>query len=132
MCGISFGRLRNHGAVNVANGPASGTHPPRSLDQQDHRVGALEGGISVREMAADVHRRQPPPAGVGDGVQQHVSIRMAQQAQTKRYRHATEHQGTTGHQRVHIPAFTDTQAHTLVFLWVSGSNRASASAKSSG
>ena len=83
-------------------------------------------------MAADIAQRSRTQYGVGDGVQQHVGVRMAQQAQMKWHGDTAYNQWAPGYQRVHVPAFTNPQVHEFAFFWVSDSSSASASAKSSG
>jgi hypothetical protein len=58
-------------------------------------------------MAPDVAQRGSAQQRIGDGVQQHIGVGMAQEAKVVRDAHATDDQLATGHQRVHIPALTD-------------------------
>ena len=130
-----LGRLRDHGAVDVADLEAGLAHAARDLGQQHQRVRAFETRVGVGEMAPDVAQRGRTQQRVGDGVQQHVGIRMAEQALVWGICHPTDDQRATGHQRMHVPALTD--AKRKVPAWRDrGHGRlfrmASASAKSSG
>lgn len=122
-------RLGDHGAVHVDELPACGLHGAQGFGQQHGRIGAFELGVGVGEMAANVAQAGRAQQCVGDGVQQGVGIRMAQQANAVRNLDATQHQPTPRHQGVHIPALTHTQFHDGSFL---ANNKASASKKSAG
>ena len=109
--GCQLGRLSHDGAVDIADLEALGTHAPGSLGQQHGRVGTLELRVGVREMAADIAQRRGAEQGIGDRVQQHVGIRMAEQPQAMRHFDTAENQLATWHQRMYIPAFTNTKIH---------------------
>ena len=77
--------------------------------QQGARVGTLELRIGVGEMAADIAQGRRTEDGVGDRVQQHVGVGVAQQAQVVRDLHAADDQVAVFHQRVAVIALADTE-----------------------
>ena len=107
--GHQLGRLCDHGAVDVADLPAVFLHPAQRRGQQDRRICAPKLRIGVGEMGTDVAERRRPQQRVGDGMQQDVRIRMAQQAMGVRYLDTAQDQFAAGDQCVHVPAFADTE-----------------------
>ena len=81
-------------------------------------------------MGADIAQRRCAEQRIGDCVQQHIRVRMPEQAQMKRDLDAADDQFAPRHQRVHIPALANPEVHTL--LLARACKIASASAKSSG
>ena len=110
--GGQLGLLRNHGAVNVANFPALCAHAARGFLQQHPRVCALEFNRSVGKVAANVAQPRCAQNGVGDGMQQHVGIGVAQQPLVVGDLDPTNDELAAFHQRVGIPAFTNTKIHS--------------------
>ena len=124
-----FRRLRDHGAVDVADLPARAAHAARGLCQQRDRIRACELGVGIREVVADVAERRRAEQRVGDRVAQRVGIRVAEQAVAVRDLDAAEDEATPGDQRVRVPAFADSPRRGLalscVHARVSSSRRAS-------
>ncbi len=73
-----LGRLRDHGAVHIADRPALRQHALARLPQQFARICALVARVCIGEMLADVAQPGRAQQSVGDGVQQHVGIGMAE------------------------------------------------------
>ena len=129
-----FGRLGNHGSVQVAQLIARSTHPFHRFCQQHRRVGALEIHIGVGKMPPDITQTHGTKQSIGDGMQQSIGIRMAHQAHAVGHLNATEHQAAAGHEDVGIPAFAhaERQNGLLGFGHERLLKMASANAKSSG
>jgi hypothetical protein len=104
-------RLGHDGAVDIADLEALGAHAPGSLGQQHGGVRPLELRVGIREMAADIAQRRSAEQGIGDCMQQHVGIRMAEQAQAVRHFDTAENQLAPRNQGMYIPAFTNTKIH---------------------
>ena len=102
-------RLRDDGAVNIADAPAFGRHHTANFGQQHAGVRAFEARIGVGEMAANVAQRSRAQQRIGDSVQQHVSIGVAQQAHRMGNMHAANDERTAGHQRVGVPTLANTE-----------------------
>jgi len=62
-------------------------------------------------MAANIAQRSRAQQRIGEGVQQHVGIGVAQQPLRMRQRHAAQHQRAPRHQGVDVPAFTNAEIH---------------------
>ena len=62
-------------------------------------------------MLANISQSGRPQSRITDRMEQHIGIRMSHEATVKRDQHATNHQRASGHQRVHVPAFTDPQVY---------------------
>ncbi|MPN44855.1 hypothetical protein SDC9_192422 [bioreactor metagenome] len=97
-------RLRHDGAVDVAHFPARRAHAPQRLGQQHGRIGAAELRVAVGKVRTNVTQRRGAQQRVGDGVQQHVGVGVAKQAQGVRYLHAPQHETAPRHQGVDVPA----------------------------
>ena len=109
-------RLRHHGAVDVANLKALRPHAPRRFGQQHDRVGTAKRGVGVRKMRANIAQRRRAQQRIGDGVQQHIGIGMAQQAGAVGDTHTAQHQRAPGHQCVNVPAFANSEIHLKSLL----------------
>ena len=107
-----LGFLGDDGAVNIAKLPALRTHTACRLLQQHEGVCAFEFHRRVGEMTPDVAQACGPQNGIGNGVQQHVSIRMAQQALVVRNLYPPKDQLAPFYQSVRVPAFTNTKIHS--------------------
>ena len=77
-------------------------------------------------MPPNVAQARRPQHRIGDGVQQDIGVGMAQKASGVGNLDPTQNQLPSGHQSVHIPAFTDADIHGFAF------KTASANAKSAG
>ena len=77
-------------------------------------------------MPPDVAQTSRPQHRIGDGVQQHIGVGMAQQPRCMGDLDAPQNQLAAWHQRVHVPTFTYTDVHVRPF------KTASANAKSAG
>ena len=64
-------------------------------------------------MLADVAEAGRAEERIGDGVQQRVRVRVAQQTARVRNRHPAQHQRPADHQRVRVPAFADAQCRQV-------------------
>ncbi|MOA19102.1 hypothetical protein D3C78_1394590 [compost metagenome] len=105
--GRELGRLGDHRAVDVADLQPRGAHAPRGFHQQLHGIRALELRVGVGKVPADVPQRRAAQQRIGDGMQQHVGIRMPEQAHAVGNFHAADDELAAGHQGVDIPTFTD-------------------------
>ena len=104
-------RLRDHGAVDVLDREAGSLDACGALAQQHAAVGALERRVRVGEVAADVAERRRAEQRVGDRVQQHVRVRVAEQAAFVRNRHAADDEGAPLDELVHVVALSDSEIH---------------------
>ena len=128
-----LGRLRDHGAVDVADLPARRAHAARGLGQQHDGIGAAELRIGVGKVPADVAEPGRAEQRIGDRMQQHVGIRMAEQAGAVRHLDAAQDQLAARHQLVNVPALADADIESGHGCATRRLCRtASASAKSSG
>jgi hypothetical protein len=71
-------------------------------------------------MGADVTQRGSAQERIGDGVQQHISVRVTQQAKVIRHFHTTQNKLPPFDQCVNVPAFTDSEIHRLNLMIVIG------------
>ena len=110
-----LGCLGDHRAVHIANLKSFGPHAPRRLGQQHTRVGALERQVGVGKMRANVAQRRSAQQGVGDGVQQHIGVRVAQQPEVKRNLYPTQNQLALSHERMDVPAFAYSEIHGFTY-----------------
>ena len=58
-------------------------------------------------MAANIAQGGRAQHGIGDGVQEHIGIRMPQQAVAMGHGHTAQQQGATWDEGMHIPAFAN-------------------------
>ena len=94
-------------------------------------------GIGIGKVAANIPHGRRPQQRVGDGVQQHIRVGVAQQAQRVVDDHAAHHQGATGHQGMYVPTLANAHHRGHVYSLCVGvlaraANTASANAKSAG
>ena len=64
-------------------------------------------------MRADITQPGGAQQRVGDGVQQHIGIRMPQQPGAVGDLHAAQHQPPSRHQRVDVPALSNSEIHVF-------------------
>lgn len=104
-------RLCDDRAVDVLDREAGGLHARDAFAQQHAAVGALERGVGVGEMTADVAERRRAEQCVGDRVQQYVRVRVAEQAALVRNRHAADDERAPRNELVHVVALSDSEIH---------------------
>ena len=85
-------RLGDHGAVYIGDLPALRAYGLRRTGKQHARISALPTRIGVGKMATDVAQRRGAEQGIGDGVQQHIGIRVPEQPCHVVNVHAADHQ----------------------------------------
>ena len=106
--GRELGRLAEDGGVDVADRVARfAQHVPHGL-QQFERVGPFVARVAVREMLADIAEGGRAEQRVGHGVQQHVGVRMAEQAFLIRDVHPAQDQAAALHQAVDVISMSKT------------------------
>ena len=82
--------------------------------RQLQAVGTGVGGVSIREVLADVAQRGGTQHSVHHSVGQHIGIRVAQQALFKRHLHAAQDQLAVLDQTVNIITMTNAHYHFLL------------------
>ena len=70
-------RFGKDGGIHIPRRPARLSRQTDGFAQQKLAVGVTEALIGRREVLADVTQRGRTEDGVGDGVEQHVGIRMS-------------------------------------------------------
>ena len=108
--------LRQHGRVDIADGIAVFTQQPHRLAQQFAAVRTFVTFVGIGEPAADVAQRRRAQQRIHDRVQQHIRIRMTEQAGFVRDGHPAHDQRATRHQPVHIVTVADPHGCLSPFL----------------
>ena len=75
-----LGLLAGNGAVGIDKLKAQLAHIVHHTGKQYHRIGTLVGRVGIGEQLADVSPAAGAQNGVGQGVREHIGIRVAQQA----------------------------------------------------
>ena len=78
------------------------------MAQQHAAVRALEGRISIGKMFADIAQRGRTEQGIAQGMQQHITIGMGQQAEFMGNLHAAQGDKGALTEAVHIVAVANT------------------------
>ena len=73
-------RLRHDGGIDIADAITLGLNQPENVAQQDAAIGALEGGVGIGKMPADVAKRRGAEQRITKRMQQHVAVGVGQQA----------------------------------------------------
>ena len=102
-------------SVHVADGKPCRADKPSRLGQEFPAVCARIVWVGIGKMLPDVAKRRRSEEGVGNGVQQHIRIRVPQQPLFIRYIHAAEDELASLHQSMHVVADTHSR-HTLSSL----------------
>lgn len=104
-----FGLLAGNGAVGIDKLKAQLARIVHHTGKQHHRVGALIGRIGVGEQFADVSPAAGAQNGVGQGVREHIGIRVAQQTALIGNVDPADNTSTTLHQTVNVIAVSNAQ-----------------------
>ena len=88
-------------------------------------AGAFPARVGIGEMHADIAERDGPEQSVGDGVGQHIGVRVAFQSEVARDGDAAQDQRPAGYDAMDIP----TLAHAALTQWATPA--ASSSARNS-
>ena len=83
----------------------------QSQVEKDGGVGVFPARIAGREKAANISRGHGAQQRVGNGVEQHVAVRVAGQSLGMINRHAAKAQGHTGLEFVRVVAKSDACVH---------------------
>ena len=98
-----LGSFGNECGVDVDDASHRGRRGFRPRACEDVRAAdAADGFVGVRKMMADVARRNRAEQRVGDGMDQHVGVRVSFQSFGVWNLHAAENQRTAFHQRMHV------------------------------
>ena len=124
--GASFGASAMIVASTLPTCQPSRLRQAEDVAQQRPAVGALPARIAVGEVPAEVAQRERAEQRVGDRVQQHVGVAVAEQAALERNDDAAQHQRPAGDQRVHVEAVADAETHPEPFSWAARIAAASA------
>ena len=103
-----FWRLGDDGVIDVADLPTLGVDQTDHMAQQHTAVRALEGGISVRKVLADIAQCRRAEQGIAQGVQDHVAVGMSQQPMVVCNAHAAQGDEIAFSETVHIVAVANT------------------------
>ena len=101
--------LAGNGAVGIDKLKAQLARIVHYAGKQHHRVGTLVGGIGVGEQLADVSPAAGSQNGVGQGVREHIGIRVAQQAALVGNVDTADDTSTPLHQTVNVVAMANAQ-----------------------
>ena len=104
-----LGLLTGNGAVGIDKLKAQIARIVHHASEQHHRVGALIGGIGVGEELADVSPAAGAQNSVGQGVREHIGIRVAQQAALVGNVDPADDASTPLHQTVDVVAVANAQ-----------------------
>jgi hypothetical protein len=77
--GAQFGPLGEHDAIQVVDPPPGIQDALVSQSEHFAGIAAAIGRVVVREQLADVRQRRRTQQGIGDGMQQHVRVAVADQ-----------------------------------------------------
>ena len=102
-----FGFLGHDGAVQIDQLETCRTHAAHGFGQQYDGAGTVKLRIRIGKMATNIAQGGRAQHGIGDGVQEHIGIRMPQQAVAMGHGHTAQQQGATWDEGMHIPAFAD-------------------------
>ncbi len=83
----------------------------RGRTHQQAAVGATQAVVRVGKVAPDVAQPCRAQQGIADGVQQHIPVRMSQQAAVEGNLHPADHQLAPGHERMHVESEARSQSH---------------------
>jgi hypothetical protein len=67
-------RLRNHRAINIANGKPGLNHPRNALAQKHPAIRASKPGVCIRKMPPNIAQRGSAKQRIGNRMQQHIGI----------------------------------------------------------
>ena len=101
-------------AVHVDDLETALAHKASHLGEQLERVSILVGRVGVGEELPDVAPADAAEQGVGNGVREHVGIRVPQEPARMRYVHAAQDEPAPLGERMHIVALPDAQTRKRV------------------
>ena len=104
--------LREDDHVQVDNLPARAVQPGQRLRQEQLRVGVLPPRVGVGVRVADVAEAGRPQQRVGDGVQHHVGVAVADQAAAVLDADAAQHQRPAFRETVRVVTGADAHGGT--------------------
>ena len=105
--GPQFGSLGNHGHINVTDPVAILRHLLSHDLQQLQGVRALVSGIRIGKMFADVPQSRSTQQRIGNRMEQHIRIGVAQKSQFIGNLHTAQDQIPVRHQFVHVVSVSD-------------------------
>lgn len=106
-------RLRNHSTIHVPNSKPSLSNPNRALPQKHTTIGPSKLGIRIRKMPPNIPQRGSAKKSIGNRMQQHIRIRMPQQAPLIRHRHPANNKRPPLYERVYVVPLSDSEIHSL-------------------
>ena len=101
------GTFGNHGRVDVFDPPAGIADALRRQAQQLAAVGITVTLIAVRKELTDVAEPGRAEDCVGDRVQQHIGVGVAEESALERDLDAADDQSTSRHQRMNVETLSD-------------------------
>jgi hypothetical protein len=99
--------LGNDGRIDIADDETFCAGQPHHVAEQLQAVGPLVCSIGIGEMLPDVTLANGPQNGVGNGVQQHVGIGMAEKARFMRDINPADDASAARHQPMDVIAVSD-------------------------
>lgn len=111
--GEHLGGLGHDGNVYVANGVAALGKEAHTFAEEEAGVGAAIALVGVGEVVADVAEGGGAEKGIGEGVEGHVGIAVAEQAFFVGDFYAAHYEFTAFHEAVHVEAVANSEVHEL-------------------
>lgn len=102
-----FGPLGENHAIQICDPPAGGRQAIGRRPEHRRRIASLIGGVGVGKHLADVAEPSRAEEGVGDRVQEHVGVAVADGPAVVRDGDPAEHEAVTGAEPVRVVAKTD-------------------------
>ena len=125
-----FGSLGENHAIQIHDPPTGGRHAPPGLGEHFRGIPAAIGRIGVGKQLSDVAERGRSEEGIGDRVEEHVGIAVAEGLPVVGDRDAPDDEALAGAEAVRVVSEAD-PIHAPVFIYNRHMHNSGASADSS-
>src|SRR5579872_4068519 len=100
---LQLGTLEDHGGIHVDDLEPSGFRQLSGVAEEDETVAAFPTRVGVGEMHSDIAQCGRAQNGIGDGVRQHVRVRVAFQSEFAGDGDSAQNQRAAGGDAVDVP-----------------------------